>query len=58
MAYTESKAPIVHKAIEFEISPMVPASYLQQHKSCEFILDKPSASFLTRYRAPWTIKGI
>lgn len=58
MAYNENKVNVVAKAVEGEITQELPASYLQQHPYCDMILDKSSASKLTRYSAPWTIKGI
>lgn len=57
MAWSEKKAPIVATCIEGEMSSEHPATYLQEHKNIEFILDKPAASCLTRYVAPWTVQG-
>jgi glucosamine-6-phosphate deaminase len=55
MAWSEKKAPIVTTCIEGDMKREIPATYLQEHKNCEFILDKPAASTLTRFTAPWTV---
>ncbi|WP_164109742.1 MULTISPECIES: glucosamine-6-phosphate deaminase [Sphingobacterium] len=53
MAWNEKKAEIVKKAIEGEISPEIPATYLQLSDNVEFILDEDAASLLTRFDTPW-----
>ncbi|MGO3108623.1 MAG: glucosamine-6-phosphate deaminase, partial [Sphingobacterium sp.] len=53
MAWNEKKAGIVKKAVEGEMSPDIPATYLQLSDSVEFILDKDAASQLTRFDLPW-----
>ncbi len=53
MAWNEKKAEIVKKAVEGELSPDIPATYLQLSDSVEFILDKDAASQLTRFHLPW-----
>jgi glucosamine-6-phosphate deaminase len=47
------KAPVVAKAVEGYVTEHVPASILQQHNNCTFILDEQSASELTRLKSPW-----
>ncbi len=47
------KAPIVAKAVEGHVTEQVPASLLQQHNDCTFVVDEPAASELTRNRSPW-----
>ena len=47
------KGPIVAKAVEGNVTEQVPASILQQHDNCVFILDKQSSSDLTRFKEPW-----
>lgn len=44
----ERKARAVRDSLEGEITPDVPASILQRHKSCTLVLDKASASLLSR----------
>lgn len=47
------KAQIVAKAVEGEVTEQVPASILQQHNNCTFVLDKNAAVELTRFKTPW-----
>ena len=47
------KANIVARAVEGDVSEQVPASILQQHNNCTFILDKNAATELTRFKTPW-----
>lgn len=44
MAWGEKKAEIVKRALEDEITPEVPATYLQQLEGVVFVLDKDAAS--------------
>src|SRR5690606_39025536 len=56
MAWNGTKAQIVKKAVEGAISSEVPATYLQLSDNVEFILDKETASGLTRFDTPWLAK--
>jgi glucosamine-6-phosphate deaminase len=47
------KAPIVAKSVEGHVTEQVPASILQQHNNCTFVLDEQAASELTRFKSPW-----
>lgn len=47
------KAPIIARAVEGNISEQVPASFLQQHQDCTFVVDQAGASELTRFKSPW-----
>jgi glucosamine-6-phosphate deaminase len=47
------KAAIVARAVEGHVSEQVPASLLQQHPDCTFVLDESAASELTRIKSPW-----
>jgi len=47
------KAQIVARSVEGNITDQVPASILQQHTNCTFIVDKQAASELTRFKSPW-----
>lgn len=47
------KAPIVAKAVEENITDQVPASYLQNHPDCTFIIDNIASQELTRIKSPW-----
>ena len=56
LAWNKKKASIVKKAVEGEISPDVPATYLQLSDNVEFILDSEAASELTRFDTPWLVR--
>ncbi len=47
------KSAIVARAAEGELSEHVPASILQQHTDCTFVVDETAASDLTRIKSPW-----
>lgn len=47
------KAPIVAKAVEGHVTEQIPASILQQHNHCTFVLDQFAAAELTRFKSPW-----
>jgi len=53
MAWGENKAEIIKKAVEGELTPDIPATYLQLSDTVEFILDEGAASLLTRFDTPW-----
>ncbi|MBT2163250.1 glucosamine-6-phosphate deaminase [Zobellia barbeyronii] len=55
LGWGENKANILKKTIEGEISPQVPATYLQNHKNCTFVLDTGAGSQLTRNKTPWLV---
>jgi len=55
MAWGEGKAGIINQAVEGEIKESVPATFLQQHENCDFVLDGASASELTRVKTPWLV---
>ena len=48
-----NKASIVAKSIEGDVTEQVPASVLQNHDACTFIIDEYAAAELTRNKAPW-----
>ncbi|SKA12235.1 glucosamine-6-phosphate deaminase [Sediminibacterium ginsengisoli] len=47
------KSAIVAKSVEGNITEQIPASILQQHNDCTFIIDEPAAAELTRIKTPW-----
>ncbi|HSN62385.1 MAG TPA: glucosamine-6-phosphate deaminase, partial [Ferruginibacter sp.] len=53
MAWGSGKATVVQKAVEGHVSEQVPASVLQQHADCIFVMDDPAAAELTRNKSPW-----
>lgn len=48
-----SKATIVARSVEGHVTEQVPASLLQQHPDCTFVIDEPASSDLTRIKSPW-----
>jgi len=53
LAWGPAKAPVIREAVEGNVTEQVPASLLQQHTDCTFILDTAAAAELTRNRSPW-----
>jgi glucosamine-6-phosphate deaminase len=47
------KANIVAQSVEGDVTEHVPASFLQQHTDCTFVVDQTAATELTRFRSPW-----
>ncbi len=47
------KSAIIARSVEGHVSEHIPASILQQHNDCTFIVDEPAASDLTRIKSPW-----
>lgn len=55
MAWGEGKSRIIEQSVEGEIRENIPATFLQHHENCEFILDSAAASSLTRINTPWLV---
>lgn len=55
MAWGEGKAEVIDQAVEGPIRESVPATFLQQHNNCDFIIDSAAASSLTRLSTPWLV---
>ncbi|MBS1511612.1 MAG: glucosamine-6-phosphate deaminase [Bacteroidetes bacterium] len=53
MAWGQTKAPVIQKAVELDDTEDIPASLLQNHDDCTFIVDEAAASELTRFKSPW-----
>jgi glucosamine-6-phosphate deaminase len=53
LAWGPAKAPVIREAVEGNVTEQVPASLLQQHADCSFIIDNAAAAELTRFRSPW-----
>ncbi len=47
------KAPIVAQSVEGNVTEHVPASLLQTHNDCLFVIDEQAATELTRLKSPW-----
>jgi len=58
MAWGESKSNIIKASVEDEVTSLVPASYLQEHRNATYILDQAAASKLTRINTPWLVEKI
>lgn len=48
-----NKAGIVAKSVEGNVTESIPASILQQHSNCTFVIDQPASAELTRIKSPW-----
>lgn len=55
MAWGEGKSNIIHQAVEGKIKESVPATFLQHHENCDFVVDSAAASNLTRIKTPWLV---
>ncbi|MGZ3858620.1 MAG: glucosamine-6-phosphate deaminase [Flavisolibacter sp.] len=53
LAWGPAKASVVQSAVEGRVTEGVPASLLQQHGDCSFIVDEAAAAELTRFKSPW-----
>ena len=53
MAWGKTKAPVIQKSVEGKPTEEIPASLLQHHDDCSFVLDEFAASELTRFKSPW-----
>ncbi|NDC78821.1 MAG: glucosamine-6-phosphate deaminase, partial [Chitinophagia bacterium] len=58
MAWGNHKAAIIRKAVEGYVTEQVPASLLQEHPDCTFVLDPGAAQELTRVKQPWLTGAI
>lgn len=55
MAWGQHKSNIVKRAIEGEINPNIPCTYLQNHPNTKFYLDSSAAEELTKIKTPWLV---
>ena len=55
MAWGESKASIIQRFVEGEISAQIPATFLQKHENTTVVLDEAASSELTRRKTPWLV---
>ncbi len=56
IAWGEGKARVIQEAVEGEVKASLPASFLQNHPNCEFIVDAAAAGELTRAKTPWLVE--
>lgn len=55
LAWGESKVSVILKVVEGGVTTQIPATLLQKHNNCKFILDKSAASELTSEKTPWLV---
>jgi glucosamine-6-phosphate deaminase len=55
LGWGQHKAAILKEAIEGEITPVVPSTFLQKHVNVRAHLDTAAAEELTRFSAPWLV---
>ncbi len=53
MAWGQAKANVIQKAVEADDTEDIPASLLQNHDDCTFVIDETAATELTRFKSPW-----
>ncbi len=53
LAWGQAKAQVLQKSVEGHLTEQIPASLLQQHTDCTFIVDEAAATELTRFKSPW-----
>ncbi len=58
MAFGESKAPIIKRAVEGPVTDTVAASFLQNHPNAEVVVDLAAAGCLSRVATPWLLGEI
>ena len=56
LAWGEGKANVIRETVEGKIKESVPATFLQNHPNCQFILDEAAGSELTRIKTPWLVQ--
>lgn len=55
LAWGEAKADVVARAVEETPCAELPASFLQGHEDCRFVVDRAAAGRLTRFDLPWRV---
>ncbi len=55
MAWGESKASVVAKAVEGPVSEEIPASFLQSHPNVDVLIDEHASLELSRIKTPWLV---
>lgn len=55
MAWGDEKAAAIRKVVEGDVTPRIPASYLQAHPNIEVVVDEKAAGQLTRKQWPWLV---
>lgn len=55
MAWGENSSQLVKRTVEGEVTPTIPASFLQSHSHAKLVLDLAAAEQLTRISHPWKV---
>ncbi len=55
LAWGEGKAKIIKSTVEGPVQDSIPATFLQHHYDCNFVLDEAAASELKRIKTPWLV---
>lgn len=58
MAWGEHKASAIQKSVEGNSHEEIPASLLQQHDNCLFVIDEAASQELTKKKSPWLTGSI
>lgn len=58
LAWGESKAEVIADSVEGRVTESIPASYLQNHRNCLFVVDTNAASQLKRVKTPWLVQDV
>ncbi len=55
LVWGQHKAAVLKAAVEGEITPSVPATFLQQHPNVRVIVDAAASEELTKIKTPWLV---
>lgn len=58
LAWGERKAEVIAQSVEGKVTEQIPASYLQSHPNCLFVVDTSAASELKRNKTPWLVEDV
>ena len=56
LGWGHKKAAVLALTIEKEITNTYPATFLQNHPNCTFILDAEASAELSKHKTPWLVK--
>ena len=56
LGWGHKKADVVALTVEKEITSLYPATFLQKHPNCTFILDEEASAELTKHKTPWLVR--
>ena len=58
LAFGENKSGVVASSIEGDMTPTIPATFLQQHPNAEFVLDQAAGADLKPVKSPWLFSSV